>query len=136
LSRAHLPDKSNPGGGANLSAAVCHETSNAAFSGLAVMGNTVLVPCTDGIAAVHIDSSTAFHRTRYSTSGSSAPIVAGGDVWSLNVFGGSTLYGLNPSSGALAATLKLPAATEHFASPTSGDGRLFVAAGDRVAAFA
>jgi len=136
LARPHLPDNSNPGGGENFSAPVCHATSDAAFSGLAVVGNTVLVPCRDGIADVQIDSSTAFHTLWYSTSGSSSPIRAGGLVWSLNMFGGSTLYGLNPSTGALVAQLSLPATTVHFASPTSGDGHLFVGDGNQVAAFA
>jgi len=136
LSQATLPSNSNPGGGENFSAQVCTRTHDAAFSGMAAAGSTVFIPCTDGIAAVRVDSSTAFHRLWYSTSGSSAPIVAGGLVWTLSVFGGSALYGLNPATGALAEQLALPAATRHFATPTSGDGRLFVAAGNQLIAFA
>jgi outer membrane protein assembly factor BamB len=136
LNQSQLPSNANPGGGENFSARLCHRGSSGAFSGLAVAGNVVLVPCTDGIAAVNIDSSTAFHRTWYSTAGSSAPIVAGGLVWSLSMFGGSTLFGLSPSTGKTAVQLTLPASTEHFATPTSGDGMLFVGAGNIIAAFA
>jgi len=136
LNRASLPSNSNPGGGENFSAAVCHGASGAAFSGMARKGATLYVPCSDGIVAVHIDSATAFHVVWYSTSGSSAPIVAGGLVWTLKMFGGTALYGLNPSSGAVATTLTLPATTEHFATPASANGHLFVAAGTQLAAFA
>jgi outer membrane protein assembly factor BamB len=135
LNQVQLPNNSNPGGGENFSQQVCHVTQHAAFSGTAYAGGKVYVPCSDGIAAVKIDSSTAFHTAWYSTSGSSAPIVAGGLVWSLKLFGGNTLYGLNPTTGAVASTLTLPAATEHFATPTSSDGRLFVAAGNALTAF-
>jgi hypothetical protein len=136
LYQSALPDNSNPGGGENYSHAVCHATNSAAFGGLAVHGNIVYVPCKDGIAAVSIDSATAFHRIWYQTSGGgSAPIFAGGLVWTLPMFGGTTLYGLKPGTGQIAKTLTLPAATEHFATPAAADGMLFVAAGDRLSAF-
>ena len=137
LNQAALPGNSNPGGGENFSAAVCHGTSSAAFGGLAVSGSVVYVPCADGIAAVNIDSSSSFHTLWYTTSGGgSAPIVAGGLVWTLSMFGGSNLYGLQPATGQVTAILKLPAATEHFATPSAGDGMLFVGAANRLAAFA
>jgi hypothetical protein len=137
LTQAALPGNSNPGGGENFSAAVCHGTSSAAFGGLAVSGSVVYVPCADGIAAVNIDSSTSFHTLWYTTSGGgSAPIVAGGLVWTLSMFGGSNLYGLQPATGQVTTILKLPAATEHFATPSAGDGMLFVGAANRLAAFA
>jgi hypothetical protein len=136
LDRAQLPDDSNPGGGENYSAQVCHATRDAAFGGTAFAAGTVYVPCSDGIVAVHIDSSTRFHVVWYATSGSSAPIVAGGRVWTLQSSGGTNLYGLDPSTGALSTTLTLPATSEHFATPSSSDGELFVAAGTTVCAFA
>ena len=136
LSQGGLPSDSNPGGGENFSAQVCHQTSGAAFGGLAVSGSTVFVPCTDGVVAVSIDSTSAFHTVWYSSTASGPPIVAGGLVWSAGVFGGTTLYGLNPASGATTVQLNLPMKTEHFATPTSGDGKLFIAAGDDVEAFA
>ena len=136
LSQASLPSNADPGGGENAGGQVCNATSAAAFSGMAAMGSTIYVPCADGIAAVRIDSATAYTRIWYSTAGSSAPIVAGGLVWTVAVFGGSSLYGLDPSSGAVAEQLDLGATTEHFVTPAAGDGRLFIAAGSTVIAFA
>ncbi|HEY8675406.1 MAG TPA: PQQ-binding-like beta-propeller repeat protein [Candidatus Dormibacteraeota bacterium] len=137
LNQSALPSHSNPGGGENFSAAVCHASSSAAFGGLAVSGNIVFVPCVDGIAAVSVDSPSSFHTLWYSTSGGgSAPIVAGGLVWTLTMFGGTNLYGLQPGTGHVTAVLKLPAVTQHFATPAAGDGMLLVGAGNRLAAFA
>jgi hypothetical protein len=129
LSQGGLPSDSNPGGGENFSAQVCHQTSDAAFGGLAVSGATVFVPCADGIVAVNIDSATAFHVVWYSNIASGPPILAGGLVWAASVFGGTTLYGLNHATGATTVQLHLPRTTEHFATPASGDGKLFIGAG-------
>ena len=136
LNQASLPSNSNPGGGENFSAQVCNATSDAAFGGLAVIGSTVFVPCADGIAAVSIDSASAFHRVWYQTGGGGAPpIQAGGLLWSGRMFGGTTLYGMIPATGQIVTRLALPATTQHFATPAAGDGHLFVGAGDHLAAF-
>jgi len=108
LNQSALPDNSNPGGGENFSAQVCHATQDAAYGGLAVSGSTVFVPCSDGLAAVTIDSSTAFHTLWYSSSGGASPIVAGGLVWTMQTFGGTNLYGLQPGTGAVTASFTLP----------------------------
>jgi outer membrane protein assembly factor BamB len=134
LAQAQLPGISNPGGGENASADVCN--GGLALGGMAAADNVVYVPCSNGITAVRIDSSTRLHVLWNSVSGSSAPIVAGGLVWSLNVGGGSDLVGLDPASGSVVSTLHLPQDSQHFATPSAGEGRLYVGAGDRVAAFA
>ena len=134
LSQAQLPRISNPGGGENVSADVCN--GGLALGGMAAAGSVVYVPCSNGIAAVQIDSSTSFHVLWNSSSGSSAPIVAGGLVWSLTVGGGTDLVGLDPATGQVASTLSLPEANQHFATPAAGGGRLYVGAGHRLAAFA
>ena len=138
LSQGGLPGNSNPGGGESFSAPVCTNTSDAAFGGLAVSGGTVFVPCRDGIAAVSVDSSTSFHTLWYDKAGAGGgpPIVAGGFVWTASMFGGTNLYGLDPATGVVSQTLALPATTEHFVTPAAGDGRLFVAAANRLVAFA
>ena len=135
LNQSGLPNNSNPGGGENFSAQVCSATADAAFGGLAVVGTIVFVPCSDGIAAVSIDSSTSFHRTWYTHSGGSSPIFAGGLLWTVNMFGGSTVYGMD-INGTVVAQLSLPATTQHFTTPAAGQQRLFVGAGNRLAAFA
>ncbi len=133
LRQSNLPSNSDPGGGELASAPVC---GSGAFSGMAASGDTIFVPCSDGIVAVNVGSSTSFHVVWHSTSGSSAPIVAGGLVWTLGLFGGTRLYGLDPATGSAAMALSLPSSSVHFASPSAGDGRLFVAAGDRLVAYA
>jgi outer membrane protein assembly factor BamB len=135
LNQGALPNNSNPGGGANADAQVCHHTMHAAFGGLAVAGNMVYVPCEDGIAAVSIDSSNAFHTVWYSAAGSGPPILAGGLIWSTRLFGGLQLYGLDPASGGVAVNLGLPQNTEHFATPAAGGGRIFVGDGTDLVAF-
>jgi len=88
----------------------------AAYGGTAVAGNTVYVPCTDGLRAVSVDSAGAPHvlwHTNTAVTGS--PVVGGGLVWSLNPAG--TLYGLDPGTGAVKAQLPT-SRTSRFASPT------------------
>jgi len=136
LKQSDLPDNSNPGGGDSASAPVCASSGGGAFSGMAASGDTVFVPCARGVTAVKIDSAQSFHVLWHSASGSSAPIIAGGLVWTLSLFGGTALYGLDPRTGQVAATLTLPATSVHFATPSAGDGRLFVGAGDLLVAFA
>jgi hypothetical protein len=134
LKQSDLPNNSEPGGGELASEPVC-AGSGGAFSGMAAAGDIVFVPCSEGIAAVSIDSARSFRVVWRSASGSSAPIIAGGLVWTLNLFGGTRLYGLDPGTGSALVTLNLPATTAHFASPSAGDGRLFVGAGDLLRAF-
>ena len=136
LKQSSLPGNSNPGGGASASAPVCAPSGGGAFSGMAVSGDTVFVPCAGGVTAVKINSAQSFHTVWHSASGSSAPIIAGGLVWTLSLFGGRALYGLDPSTGSVAVTLTLPSTTEHFATPSACGRRLFVGAGDFLVAFA
>jgi hypothetical protein len=49
-------------------------------------------------------------------------------------FGGSTLYGLDASTGAVVATLAV-GATNHVSTPTVADGRLLIATTNRVLAY-
>jgi polyvinyl alcohol dehydrogenase (cytochrome) len=65
------------------------------------------------------------------------PMIAGGMVWFTRYLGGA-LYGLNPSTGAVIKQFTLPedgSQVNHFAVPSAGGGRLFVASGDQVTAF-
>jgi hypothetical protein len=133
------PSGSTGGGGEHFSKQVCNDTSDASWGGIAVSGNTVFVPCVDGVAAVTVDpTAKTFSNLWYEPSGGGGgpPIVAGGLVWTAAMFGGTHLYGLDPATGKVALTLSLPATTEHFATPAAGDGMLFMGAGNRLAAFA
>lgn len=69
------------------------------FGGTAVVGNTVYVPCTDGIRAVNVDSSGKMHVLWHAASNvAGSPVVGGGRVWSLDT-GSGKLYGLSTSTG-------------------------------------
>ena len=136
LKQSGLPGNSNPGGGDLASAPACATSGGGAFSRMAASGDTVFVPCAGGVIAVKIDSAQSFHVVWHSASGSSAPIIAGGLVWTLSLFGGRALYGLDPSTGSVAVTLTLPSTTAHFATPSAGRGQLIVGAGEFLVAFA
>ncbi len=140
LTQNALPGNDNPGGGQAYQAQVCRSTIEDAYGGTAVMGDVVFVPCFDGMTAVSIDSPTSFHvlwRSSGRTSG--PPIVAGGLVWSTAANGtSSTLFGLDPGSGAILDQLSLPMApgVVHFATAAAADGTLLMAADDELTAFA
>jgi hypothetical protein len=64
-------------------------------------------------------------------------MIAGGLVWGTDYASGS-LYGLDLTSGAPRSQFPIPengSDVNHFASPSAGGGRLFVASGDQVTAF-
>jgi hypothetical protein len=65
-------------------------------------------------------------------------MIAGGLVWVTDSSSG-TLYGLDPTSGTTRSQFSIPengSDVNHFASPSAGGGRLFVASGDQVTAYA
>jgi hypothetical protein len=64
------------------------------------------------------------------------PMIAAGLAWVASRSG--TLYGLDLTTGATRSQFSIPEAgsqVNHFASPSAGGGRLFVASGDQVTAF-
>jgi outer membrane protein assembly factor BamB len=65
------------------------------------------------------------------------PMIAGGLVWATDYSSG-TLYAIDPTTGATRAQFSIPengSEVNHFASPSAGGGRLFVASGDQVTAY-
>jgi outer membrane protein assembly factor BamB len=132
---AYLLDAANLGGigGQKYQAPLCRD-----FGGNAYRAPVVYVACTDGVRAVQVvgpPSSPSLKVLWHSTVAKGTPIVAGNVVWASDSnFGGSTLYGLDVSTGATVATLPVgPMA--HFATPTVAQGRLFVATTSQVVAF-
>jgi hypothetical protein len=117
-------------GGERFSAHVCP----AAYGGNAYHPPYLYVPCTDGIVALRVDPVAATFTVAWRGPGVFAgpPIVAGGLVWSVGRDG--NLYGLDPATGATATRIALgPVA--NFTTPTAANGRLYVAATDRVRSF-
>lgn len=102
----------------------------AAFGGTAFAGGTLYVPCTDGIVAVRAAAGLREVWTQRTVDRS--PIVAGPGVWGI---GGSRLYQLDPGSGKVRFSAAI-GSTTHFTAPAAAGGRVFVAAGGRVHAFA
>jgi len=62
-----------------------------------------------------------------------SPIVAGGAVWNTDARG--RLWALDAASGEVRFQGDLPGIPAHFATPTSGDGRIYATGGHFVAAF-
>jgi outer membrane protein assembly factor BamB len=126
---------------APYSAHVCPGlTADAAFGGTAyttIGGTTYLyAPCFNGIEALTVNTAApSFAQLVHgpTTSFSGPPIVAGGYVWTIDPAG--TLYALYPTTLSLKFSASIGGAV-HFATPAAGDGRVFVAAGGTIQAFA
>ena len=133
---AYLMNQSNLGGNTGMgiaTASVCPGTI--AGGGDAVVGNVVYVPCGSGLQALQTSASPPSVSVLW-TNGSGThgpPISAGGLVWSI---GGSTLFGINPSTGATVEQLGVGTQANHFPTPSVGDGLLLAPSSDQVTAFA
>jgi outer membrane protein assembly factor BamB len=87
----------------------------------------VYAPCGSGTVAVEVDApAMTFQRVWSASTGSpnGPPVVAGGLVWAV-AWGSGELYGMNPSTGQVVLE-RSTGALEHFATPSVGDGKLFV----------
>jgi outer membrane protein assembly factor BamB len=128
LNGAHLGGIGHPEA---ITTGVC---SNDIDGGSAVVGTTVFLPCLNGPVAVRVGTSPASLRVLWNASvGGGPPIYAAGLVWTIGQNG--TLYGLNPSTGAVRqqATVGVPA--NHFPTPSVGDSLLLAPSATRVVAF-
>jgi polyvinyl alcohol dehydrogenase (cytochrome) len=104
--------------------------------------STIYAACSGGLRALSLGSGSPPSLT--TKAGFSAPagatgppMIAGGLVWVTNHSSG-TLYGLDPTSGTMRNHFQIPengSNVNHFASPSAGGGRLFVASGDQVTAY-
>jgi outer membrane protein assembly factor BamB len=121
-------------GGQQTSVSLC--SGHIVGGGNAVVGTTVYMPCEGGVEAVSVSTGPPGLAVQWQTStGSSGPpIVAGGLVWTISQDG--TLYGLNPSTGAATVSESIGAVSNHFPTPSVGDGLLLVPASEQVVAFA
>jgi outer membrane protein assembly factor BamB len=97
----------------------------------------IVVPCEDGLVALRLDSGgqpgfSVAWRVASLTTGPA--IVAGGALWALDRNSGDAVA-LDVTTGAVRARVHVGAAT-HFATPGSGGGQLYVAAGGQLTALA
>jgi hypothetical protein len=101
--------------------------------GTAVSGTTVYEPCESGLVAVATAApNTATVLWHTATGAGGPPIVAGGYVWTI---GGTTLYALDPSTGAMAQSFALGSESNHFPTPTVADGLVLAPSSNQVHAF-
>jgi outer membrane protein assembly factor BamB len=112
------------------------------LGGDAFAAGTIYVPCTDGVRALtyHLAARTFTPLWRGPADATGPPIVSGGLVWVVSgkflSGGGTKLYALDPSTGVPRYTETLPAPViDHFASPSSAAGRVFLATGTTVTAY-
>ncbi|HVT41601.1 MAG TPA: PQQ-binding-like beta-propeller repeat protein, partial [Acidimicrobiales bacterium] len=128
---AFLLNQANLGGiGGNLSSISACGSSDS-DGGHAVIGTVAYIPCGSGIEAVQTSPSLS---VLWQTSGSIAgpPIWAGGFLWSIS---GSSLFEIDPSSGAVVGTFAIGAVSNHFPTPAVGDGLLLAPISQQVVAF-
>ncbi len=128
---AYLLNQANLGGvGPSVpTAAACGSTDS--DGGHAVVGTVVYIPCGSGIEAIQTNPTpSVLWQTPSGSSG--PPIMAGGYLWSI---GGSTLFQIHPSTGAVAGQFAIGAEANHFPTPAVGDGLLLAPTSQQVVAF-
>ena len=102
--------------------------------GAAVVGTTAYLPCVSGVVAVQAAKSpAALHLLWTSGTGGGPPIVAAGLVWTIGQNG--TLYGLDPSTGAVRQQASIGAPANHFPTPSVGGGFLLAPSAEHIVAF-
>ena len=105
-----------------------------AFGGIAHDGDTMYVPCSDGVVQVTVegDSFGVGWTTPVATPGPT--IIAGGAVWTVATSSGD-LFELDPSSGSKISSQHIGPVPSRFTSPAAGAGRVIVAAARTLLAF-
>jgi hypothetical protein len=122
-------------GGEAYSAQVC----NGSWGGTARVGETLFVPCSNGLFEVKVSQtppafSLGWHARNFTNDNPvGSPIVTGNVVWAVDPPTGR-LMGFDLSTGDQRFSFSLQPA-DHFVTPSAGDGRLFVAAGDQLYSF-
>jgi len=129
---AYLLDEGHLGGvGHDVAAlSVCHADID---GGTASVGSTVFLPCESGIVALLVGPGAALHDLWQAAASTGPAIYAGGLVWTIGQDG--VLYGLRPSTGAIAQSATVGTVINHFPTPSVGDGLLLVPTADHVVAF-
>jgi outer membrane protein assembly factor BamB len=117
-------------GGQIYSAGVC----SGAYGGTAHAGQSIFVPCTNGLVEVVAGASNFTLGWRTPSFFAGSPIITGNVVWVVDVDNGN-LMGYSLSAGAQLYTFSLGSAV-HFCTPSAGDGELFVVGGTELFSFA
>jgi hypothetical protein len=116
-------------GGQLYNGSIC----SAAFGGTAREGQSIFVPCTNGLFDVLVNGSEFSVAWQTTDFDSGSPIVTGDIVWAVDV-PNANLLGFNISTGQQVFSFPLGSA-DHFISPGAAPGSLFVAGGNQLFAF-
>ena len=109
------------------------------WGGAIYSGGIIYATCTDGLRALALNASAPSFSPvsgwHVNSNVDGPPTIAGGLVWATDAGtnNGSTLYGLNPQTGEIVVNHTTPS-TEHFATPSASDGKLFLSTGETVEA--
>lgn len=117
-------------GGQLYSADVC----SGAFGGTAKAGQSVFIPCTDGVFRVVVGASKFSVGWRTSGFNAGPPVVTGDVLWAVDISHGK-LLGFNAATGEQRFSFTIGPVV-HFCTPAAADGLLFVAAGTQLRSFA
>jgi outer membrane protein assembly factor BamB len=132
------------GAAAVYSHKVCGEHSGygGSFGGDAFANGVLYIPCENGVQALAYDEQACAFTPLWQGPSDAVgpPIVSAGLVWTVATGGfsggGTTLYGLEPSTGIPRYTETLPSPVDdHFASPSAAGGHLYVSTGSSVTAY-
>ncbi|MDQ2943347.1 MAG: hypothetical protein M3R21_06730, partial [Candidatus Dormibacteraeota bacterium] len=116
-------------GGQIASRAAC----SGSWGGTAWSQSMVFVPCSDGLYALRVSSTSidvAWHAPHPALG---SPIVTAGAVWGIESDSG-ILYALDVASGAVMHSLRLGSAAHHFSTPAATEGFVVAPAGKTVVA--
>jgi polyvinyl alcohol dehydrogenase (cytochrome) len=108
-------------------------TSDASYGAGAYLAPYIYIPCNNALYAVTQSGNTFSSAWSFPGVNATSPIIAGGAVLILDG-GGSTLFALNPTTGAQITSVSTGGLT-HFASPATGDGMVFVPGQNEIDAF-
>jgi outer membrane protein assembly factor BamB len=103
-----------------------------AFGGLALDGQTALVPTVTHLDAVSVNVPDASLHLAWRGPATWPPIVAGGAIWAV-ARSSADLVALSPADGSQIFSLAL-GSVEHFTTPSAAMGWVYVASGDHVVA--
>jgi polyvinyl alcohol dehydrogenase (cytochrome) len=93
-----------------------------AFGVSAVVGNTVYMPCTDGLSRVEVNAAGDFSRVWNMAGVTSSPVAGNGALYTLS---GSNLLAIS-FSGTQIGSIALGSATTRFATPALWGNMVFV----------
>jgi outer membrane protein assembly factor BamB len=118
-------------GGQLHSGSVCR---GSAFGAVAHDGDTMFVPCSDGVVQVTVNGDGFDIGWTAPVSTPGPTIIAAGAVWTVATSSGDLLE-LDPSSGTTISSQHVGGVPSRFTSPAAGGGRVTVAAARTLVAF-